>query len=64
MIRFKNIILAIFIITTFSLPVFSKSDPFNCSEMSICPSLEKVNGPISSFFSKVTGMNFMLSSIL
>lgn len=56
-------IFLILCVAFYSLPVLAL-DNFTCEEMKICPSSVKVNGPVSSFFSKVTGVNFLLTSVL
>ena len=43
---------------------FAASIISDCEELSVCPATTKVNGPVSSFFSKVTGMNLLVSGIL
>ncbi len=64
-----NIFLGIFLVLSMAVaPAFSKSAtsvfPSDC-ETNLCPVLpEKVNGPVSSTLSKITGMNWLLSSVV
>ena len=64
----KNIkrILNLFVLIAvfFNLQAYAGTIITDCEELSICSTKTKVNGPISSFFSKVTGMNFLVSGIL
>ena len=55
-----------FIITTIMLMLTSSAfaQDFNYEEKSMCPAIPNINGPISSTLSKITGMNFLLSTTL
>lgn len=35
-----------------------------CEEMSMCPTIQDVNGPVSSFLSKISGMNALVTGVL
>ena len=54
---------SLFLVLMLSLPAIA-SIQMSCDEASLCPDVSKVNGPVSSFFSKVSGMNSLISSIL
>ncbi len=59
--RILNIIICLVIIS--STPARALQN-LTCEEMSLCPALQDVNGPVSSFLSKVTGMNAIVTGVL
>ena len=58
----KNIKYAAILLALVCAPVSALEG--SVCDTSMCPSLPNVNGPVSSALSKVTGMNFLLSSVL
>ena len=58
----KKILILLTIIFMSAGSVYAQN--FNCVEKSMCPAVPKVNGAISSTLSKITGMNFILSTTL
>src|SRR5574344_468872 len=61
--KFKHLLVALMFMSFMAVtPVFAVTDTV-CTDASMCPACPQVNGAVSSALSKVTGMNFIVSSI-
>lgn len=60
----KKILTLIISLVLVNISPVQAIENLTCEEMSLCPAIQDVNGPVSSFLSKITGMNTLLTGVL
>lgn len=60
----KKILTLIISLVLVNISPVQAIENLTCEEMSLCPAIQDVNGPVSSFLSKITGMNTLVTGVL